>query len=425
MTAPPLLTILLLAAGAHAFTLTLHEGDSTRTRNASVTPLPFVFHSQFFQWTAGVYLRSQDLVQDGAQFDVVLFGSSNGTCYLYHQMRDFRLPGLDRLVFEPTVFAGRFGEIRAYTDMPDQRLFTGDGERYPGRQHSDPDHFLPMEGEDLWLRGKLRWLLPLGHGNVAPPPRPVLRDGFLVDGARGGLTGGPASSGLSWAEVEPFYREQLGTVMGGATLSLTRENWDHEDDPFRGSFQQVSWQRDPGGGPDRPPWSLLQLDLRHAFPLVEGGTRGAGRIVLMWNSWAGLSPTWNDSHVEDKGTVEERRVLHRPPVFAAPALGGDTRLRAYYQNRFNDKAFLYHGAELRRTLGWRPPPVLPIHWVQTALFAEAGRVAGVWDLRRLHRGMAWSAGAGVRLLFTDLVLRLDVAAGREGTRVQMFMGQAF
>jgi len=425
MTALLLLPVLLLAAGVQAFTLTLHEGDSTRTRDATVTPLPFVFHSQFFQWTAGLYLRSQDLVREDAQFDVVLFGSSNGTRYLYHQMRDFRLPGLDRLVFEPTVFAGRFGEIRAYTDMPGQRQFSGEGERYPGRQHSDPDHYLPMEGEDLWLRGKLRWLLPLGHGRVAPAPRPVLEDGFLVAGARGGEPGGPGASGLSWLEVEPFFRDQLDTRMAGATFSLTREDWDFEDDPLRGGFQQVSWQRDPGGGPLRPPWSLVQVDLRQAFPLAEGGPRGAGRTVLVWNSWAGLSPTWNDSHVEDLGTPQERTILHRPPVFAAPALGGDTRLRAYYQNRFNDKAFLYHGAELRRTLGWRPPSALPIHWVQAALFAEAGRVAGAWDLGRLHREMAWSAGAGLRLLFTDLVLRLDVAAGEEGTRVQMFMGQAY
>ncbi len=395
--------------------------DSLAPRRASLTPLPFAFYSQFFHWTAGVYLRSQDLVQAGAQADVVLFGSSNGTRYLYHQMRDFHLPGLPRLFLEPTVYAGRFGEIRAYTDNPAAPAFPGRfGERAPGRRLSDPDHYLSLAGRDLWVRAKLRWLAPLGHGARTPLPRPVLERGRLVGGARGGAS--LRHSGLTFLEVEPFHRRQLDTTVRGASFGLTRENWDFEDNPARGGFQSFSWQRDPGQAGVRAPWSIVQGDLRGVWPLDR---RRTGRTVLALNAWSGVCPTWNDSHLELGPGGERRDVLHRPPAFAAPALGSDTRFRAYYQNRFTDKAFLYYGAELRQLLPGNPLAGLRVHWLQAAAFAEVGRVAPAWSPGRLHEHMHESVGVGLRLMFTDLVLRLDVARGREGSLVQMFMGQAF
>lgn len=424
-----LLALPFMAGMAMAFTFPMGgaPGDSC-SRTASISPLPFVFYSEFFQWTGGLYLRSQDLVQEGAQFDMVLFGSSNGTRYLYHQMRDFRVPGTRRLYVEPTVFAGHFGQIRAYTDMPQARAFPDmEGEAFPGHQQSDPRHFLTMEGEDVWLRAKVRFLLPMGHGKTSPMPRPRLKQGRLVSGARGGDTGGPLSSGLSWVEVEPFYRKQMEQEIAGASLSLTRENWDFEDNPGRGSYQQIAWQRDPGKPGQRSPWSIVQGDLRWVLPLEGAEPSGKSPTVLVLNAWSGACTTWNDHHAEQDTDGALHQVVHRPPVFAAPALGSDTRLRAYYQNRFNNKAFLYYGAELRKTLEWNPftRTALDVQWLQVAAFAELGRVADAWSPSGLHEAMAPSIGGGMRLMFTDLVLRLDVAWGQEEPRVQMFMGQAF
>ena len=408
---------LLAPSGARAIALPPLGGAPDSARSASLTPLPFVFHSQFFGWTAGVYLRTTDWVQAGAQFDVVLFGSDNGTRYLYHQMRDFRVPGLPRLTLEPTVYAGRFGEIRAYTDGPEgQRAFDGEGEAYPGRNGSDENAYLALEGRDVWLRANLRWLLPWADGRDPAPVRPRLERGRLVGLPAGGTDWNPLRSGRTFLELEPFRREQLGTVVAGATVSATHENVDFEDDPTRGSWTRLAWQRDPGAFGSAAPWSILEADHRSYWPL----SGGRDPLVLALDAWTAASPTWNDSHGEDGVAV-----LHRPPVFAAPALGSDTRLRAYYQSRWNDRAFLYYGAELRKRFDSGALERWSIHWLQWALFAEAGRVADAWDLREFHRDMKPSAGGGLRLLFTDLVLRLDLAWGEEGPMLQMFMDQAF
>jgi hypothetical protein len=401
------------------------SGDgNTPAREASITPLPFVFYSQFFEWTAGVYVRTVDLVQPNAQFDVVLFGSSNGTRYLYHQMRDFQVYGTTRLYFEPTVYFGKFGEIRAYTDMPgDWAIFGSTGEAYPGHNDSNADHYLTMSGQDQWYRGKFRYLLPIGHGTSSQRAQTRLERGRIVSQPAGGENWNPLLSGRTFLEIEPFYRKQVGTIIGGASFSVTRENWDYEDNPSRGSYQRIAFQRNPGSFGADSPWSIAELDLRWYLPLSHAGDDTPS--ILAFNFWTMDCITWNDSHQETLADGTAMTVMHRPPAFAAPALGSDTRFRAYYQNRFNDRAMAYAGAEYRQMIDWNPLEKLAVHWFQLAAFAEVGRVSPVWSPSHFAEEMKYSAGGGFRLMFTDLVLRMDLAFGNEDPMLQMFMAQSF
>jgi hypothetical protein len=68
---------------------------------------------------------------------------------------------------------------------------------------------------------------------------------------------------------------------------------------------------------------------------------------------------------------------------------------------------------------------LGVQWVQFAAFAEVGRVAPEWDFGTLNRDMNVDGGVGVRLFAKGLVLRIDIAASDEGSRVQMMVGNAF
>ena len=67
------------------------------------------------------------------------------------------------------------------------------------------------------------------------------------------------------------------------------------------------------------------------------------------NFWTGESPSW-DMHVEGDLTY----VDNRPPFTEGAKLGGFYRLRAYPNNRFNDKAVIYSTAEYRFMPEWNP-----------------------------------------------------------------------
>ena len=98
------------------------------------------------------------------------------------------------------------------------------------------------------------------------------------------------------------------------------------------------------------------------------------------------------------------------PFYLMPTLGGASTLHAYSDYRFRDRNAASVGAEYR----W---PVIRV--MDAALFADAGSVAptasGLWRERLEH-----DYGFGLRFhTATRSVARIDVAKGREGTRVSL------
>ena len=98
------------------------------------------------------------------------------------------------------------------------------------------------------------------------------------------------------------------------------------------------------------------------------------------------------------------------PFYLMPTLGGAYTLHGYSDYRFRDRNAASVGAEYR----W---PVIRV--MDAALFADAGSVAptasGLWRERLEH-----DYGFGLRFhTATRSVARIDVAKGREGTRVSL------
>jgi hypothetical protein len=56
---------------------------------------------------------------------------------------------------------------------------------------------------------------------------------------------------------------------------------------------------------------------------------------------------------------------------------------------------------------------------------EVGRVAGEYNLKRLHSDMKWDVDFGVRAMVNGLGVRIDTAASTEQVGVQMFISQPF
>jgi len=112
----------------------------------------------------------------------------------------------------------------------------------------------------------------------------------------------------------------------------------------------------------------------------------------------------------------------------ATSLGGFSRLRSYPQGRYQGAHSLFLGAEFRWNITEerRPFDIWVMRDVRTtfqvAFFYETGVTS---DSRgELTRGnMRDSYGTGVRMVFASgLVLRADVATGREGLNTAIFIG---
>ena len=114
----------------------------------------------------------------------------------------------------------------------------------------------------------------------------------------------------------------------------------------------------------------------------------------------------------------------------ATSLGGPNRLRSYPISRFYDTHSLFAGLEYRtyHLEGSTPFDFLlekgVFEAVQSAVFYEIGQVAPT-DNHALYSDFKYSAGVGIRLVFSSVVLRADYATGKEGQETTVFIGYGF
>lgn len=107
---------------------------------------------------------------------------------------------------------------------------------------------------------------------------------------------------------------------------------------------------------------------------------------------------------------------NRVPFFLMPTVGGSDSLRGYREFRFRDAAAVTLNAEYR----WEAFSGLDL-----ALFVDAGDVGPTWrSLAGADLRSSW--GLGFRFNTNRRVfLRVDVAGGREGTRIWTALGPVF
>jgi outer membrane protein assembly factor BamA len=104
------------------------------------------------------------------------------------------------------------------------------------------------------------------------------------------------------------------------------------------------------------------------------------------------------------------------PFYHLPSLGGQTALRGFRANRFQDDGSLVLNAEYRYPI-WSN--------LDAAVFVDAGQVfpdLGAVAARRLH----WSYGGGVHLLNSSgISFRFEVAGSTEGVRTVLTVAPSF
>jgi outer membrane protein assembly factor BamA len=107
------------------------------------------------------------------------------------------------------------------------------------------------------------------------------------------------------------------------------------------------------------------------------------------------------------------------PFYALPQLGGQYKMRGYYQGRYTDNSYFTIQLEYRQYFWWRFGYVV---------FGSVGTVASSPDKYQISE-MKISYGAGLRFLFNEdemVNLRMDLGITREGdTGVYFGIGEAF
>jgi outer membrane protein assembly factor BamA len=119
------------------------------------------------------------------------------------------------------------------------------------------------------------------------------------------------------------------------------------------------------------------------------------------------------------GEVYFSNAVGNVPFYALPQLGGQYKMRGYYQGRYADNAYFTVQLELRQYFWGR---------LGYVVFGSVGTVAASPDKYQMKE-MKFSYGAGLRFLFNEkegVNLRMDIGITREGeTGVYFGIGEAF
>ncbi|HQX23622.1 MAG TPA: hypothetical protein PLI00_05000 [Pseudomonadota bacterium] len=391
---------------------------------------PYPFYNDNVDYAVGVVYAAAGVLQPQFGFVANAFASSNGTYAGFLLARDYQLGSDSRFFADLSLLGGEFGKIRSFQqgnpDYPDE---------IAGSNDSSESNYLEAEGNDLFIRVPLRYVLPIGAARDEVIHTYRTRGGLLLpETGTGGESWNPFAGGRTMLEVTPFHREQdLELEIGGerelsstgVTARLDYDNTDWFNNPTSGSRTQFAITRDwSGDEPGNAPWTQVEAQYSKYWPL--GPNQRAQQRVIAFDAWISDIPTWDDYDL-----VDGEPLFHRPPVLLGSTLGGLFRQRGFATNRFNDRSAINYTLEYRYTtvrnlLGWIGfLDRFGIDFTQLVGFVEAGRVAPEFDLGELHEDMKFTYGAGLRASAKGLIVRADFGASDEGLQIQMFVSQPF
>lgn len=393
-----------------------------------VLVLPYGFPSESMGTTFGIGGGVKGYGQDQMLIAGTAFASADEAKAVVLGLWDYRLPKTKRLFFSAIGSAGYYPRQRAYSENP-----TGYTGVRSGDNDSDKDDFIEDEGDDNWWEMKLEFVLPIGAVKNDGMTTYHLKGGQLVSGGSGGEEWNPLESGVSVFVIRQFNRYQKyetdeGDIDGTihpVEFGLLYNNTDFAPNPSSGSSQYISYTQDFGWLESDQTWNFLDFEASKYFSLGESDN--ARQRVLALNFWTGHSPSWDLERTEEGNTV----IRHRPPFFEGSKLGGFYRLRAYPNNRFNDRSVIYSTAELRYTPWWNPIGELrwlrwlKMDWMQLVGFVEGGRVAPDYEFDELFSDWKADAGLGFRAMMAGGIVRFDFAVSEEGSAGWVMFGQPF
>ena len=214
------------------------------------------------------------------------------------------------------------------------------------------------------------------------------------------------AAGYSFLDIDTtrdlprFSAEEMPGIDRNLTYHVTRATVaiDWRSAPgysTRGGYYRATIERNDEQ--DRLPFSFnaREFELVQMVPLLREQFVLAGRGLMTLST-------------PDRG--------HQVPVMLAPFLGSGSTLRGFVNRRFSDQNRVLLSGEYR----WRPS-----RYLDMALFLDAGQVAA--DRRDFDfSAFETSWGLGARFHGPNFnALRLEVARGREGTRLVFAGSQAF
>ena len=420
-------SLFVIAAASAASDAGGESGDPPKKR-LLILPYPF------FNDTIGTGIGAAVVAEGYVQPQMLAVGSglfsADGTYMIFAMVRNYQFPWIDRLIIEPQTAIGSFVDVKSYTlNRP------GFTDERAGSNDSHEDNFIEADGDDFWFDFTIKYLLPLGHGHDNVFPKLKLDNGIFVSGDTGGEHWNPLTSGRTFIELVPFYRNQdldddddIGEKVvqktAGIDVALFHDNTNFRLNPSRGSSQRIFYSRDWGGFDSSRPWTVVGAEFDKYFDL--GPSESARQRVIALNLYTVDCLTWKSSHTEDG-----REVFHRPPTYKGASLGGLWRMRGFPATRFNDRSAIYYAAEYRHTLNWNPLEDftlggrLDVDWFQLVGYGELGRVAPSWNFDELHSDMKWCLGAGLRVMANNIIVRADFGFSEEDGIVQLFIGHPF
>jgi len=398
--------------------------DEQEIRRLLVVPFPF--YNESIGTGAGIAAIAQGYIQPQVLVVGAALASARGTHMSFFMLRNYQVPGWNRIIIDPQISSGKFQDIRSYTinspEFPDER---------PGSNDSSERNYLEADGTDFWFDIRIKYLLPIGDGKDAIFPRTVLYNGVVISDETVSRRWNPLKSGRTYIELTPFYRQldlkdgvKTNQKTAGIDFALTWDNTDFRPNPSAGSYQSVFVSRDWGTLDSSAPWTVAGVDITLYLSLGETDT--ARQRVLVFNFWTVNCLTWDSYSIEDG-----EKVFHRPPTYKGANLGGLWRLRGYPATRFHGRAAVYYCLEYRHTLDWNPLKKftlggrLDVDWIQLVGFTELGRVAQQWKIDTLHKDMKFSLGTGARCMVNNIIVRADLGLSKEDAIVQLFIGHPF
>ncbi len=191
--------------------------------------------------------------------------------------------------------------------------------------------------------------------------------------------------------TDPTITGARGGITSGMGPVVNIDSRDNLFSPSHGWFGEAAVQRyDRSLGSDFE-YSRYSADLSHYFAVTK-------KTVLAANIFFDA-------------------VSGNAPFNQLALLGGNKKMRGYYEGRYRDKDMLVTGVEYRFPIWWRFGAVV---------FANGGGVAD--HLSAVWRSFRTSGGAGLRYLLNkkDKVnIRLDAAFGQHSSGYYFTIGEAF
>jgi len=418
--------LLFISAFASAQSIVLDK-DEERVYQ-ELNWIPYAFFSESFGLGFGVGAAYSGWPAEAASVLGAFTLGTKGSYNVALGLSDYQMPGVPRLVLEPLVISGLYRN---------QRVYIGQSPAFPGERAgsngSDQENYVDVTQWDTRVQLQLHYLLPIGDGKEDVVHKYIIDRGFLIRNPSGGDTWNPFASGRTRLSLTPEWRGQKLRDENEKELPIKTLNveialkYDNRDFPFnatRGSYQRVAYQRDFDDNKYFGEWEAWTFDASKLIDL--GSSEWTRQRVLALGFWTAFVPTW-----ETKKINGVRVVTKRPPYYDGATLGGIYRMRAYEDNRWQDKAAIYYSAEYRVVPEWQP--LLKQEWLKWAaiqywqwvVFAEAGQVAPHYNINDLHEKMRLDAGFGLRGMIHKALCRLDISFGEEGSRIVAMYGQPF